>query len=146
MTTNPDQRPPTSIRHDANRRRRDPSPRSKQVLVRLNTHEYDQLATAAAAAELTTTSYVAETALAAARATSNQRHDPYGITRTELAQLQQDLFTTRTTLNQLATHLPNTTVPTRTQEQLHHCTLALTHLDKAIDAIDKHLRQPPETP
>jgi uncharacterized protein (DUF1778 family) len=120
------------------RRSRHPNGRSERVFVRLSPTEYEQLAAAATAAGLTPTSYVAETALAVAQDITNQQHEACGITRNELAQLQQSLFDARTAINQLAS---GGGTPTGASEQLQHCAQALAHLDTVISAIDSCLRQ-----
>jgi hypothetical protein len=92
------------------RSRRYSSPgRDHRTHVRFTAGEYAELADAAARAGLTTTGYVGEAALAAARGvTAAGETDTGGITRAELAALQRDLFAARTALTQAAADLRGT--------------------------------------
>jgi uncharacterized protein (DUF1778 family) len=76
--------------------------RTTQVFVRLSNDEYDDIAAAAARVDLTPSGYVAEAALAAARAVVPAEGQPSeSTTRSELSHLQRELFAARTALTRL---------------------------------------------
>jgi hypothetical protein len=132
------------------RRHRFPG-RTKQVFVRLSKDEYDDISAAAGRIDLTPTGYVAEAALAAARGHTTPvggQVDRTGVTRAELAQLQRELFATRTALNRVGANLnqavaaPTTTgtPPARPSVALTLLLHALQALDTLIAAVDRRLQ------
>lgn len=100
------------------------------------------MAEAAARAGLTPTGYVGEAALAAARGLDQDGHrDVGGITRAELAQLQQDLFAARTALNHAAAGLRQAPAGAPVDEVIASCARSVTALDAVVDRIHLQLRQ-----
>jgi hypothetical protein len=124
--------------------------RTKQVFVRLSTVEYQHIAAAAVRVDLTPTGYVAEAALAAAHATTppGAPLDATGITRTDLARLQRELFATRTAVARIGANLNQAVAALHTlgrpPDRLHpaaaHCQQVLNALDALVAAIDGRLR------
>jgi hypothetical protein len=135
-------------RPGGNRRSPETTPRSKQVFVRLSEGEYGDLAVAAQRAQLTTTSFVAEAALAAARGQAAPSDPAAGITRAELAELQRELFAARAevarvgnNLNQAAKILNSLgRVPTWLDETVAHCDATLAHIDDVTSEVDRQLQ------
>jgi hypothetical protein len=130
------------------RRHRFPG-RTKQVFVRLGKDEYDGIAAAAARVDLTPTGYVAEAALAAAGATTPvDGQDASGITRSELAQLQRQLFATRTALARVGANLNQAVAALNTARQppgslgdaVAQSQHVMDRLDAVIASIDGRLR------
>lgn len=152
MTTtsneNTDQKQPTGNAGHGSRRARDASPRRKQVFVRLSDHEYDDLASAAERAELTTTGFVATAALAAARNQPSPTEPAAGITRTELAKLQHDLFAARAELGKIGSNLNQAVkalhysgqAPTGLDDTVARCHTAMNNLDTLVAEVDRRLR------
>lgn len=153
MTTNhrgtDDRATASSGERGCDRRHRYPG-RNKQVFVRLSSEEHDDLAAAAARAELTTTGYVAEAALAAARGqtTPAGSADGAGVTRAELAQLQRELFAARTALGKVGCNLNQAVTvlnsiggaPTWLDEAVGRCRQAIQNLDTVVTTVDGRLR------
>lgn len=136
-------------RTGTNRRSPKATPRSKQVFVRLSESEHEDLAVAAQRADLTTTTtFVAEAALAAARNLPGPADPAASITRAELAELQHELFATRSevarvgnNLNQAAKLLNSLgRTPTWLDEAVAHCDATLAHIDDVASEIDRQLR------
>jgi uncharacterized protein (DUF1778 family) len=135
-------------RPGGNRRSPETTPRSKQVFVRLSEGEYGDLAVAAQRAQLTTTSFVAEAALAAARGQAAPSDPAASITRAELAELQRELFAARAevarvgnNLNQAAKILNSPgRVPTWLDEAVAHCDATLAHIDDVASEVDRQLQ------
>jgi hypothetical protein len=116
--------------------------RDHGVHPRFTAGEYAELVEAAARAGLTPTGYVGEAALAAARGLDTDGHtDAGGITRAELAQLQRDLFTARTALNQAAAGLRQAPTGAPVDEAIASCTRSVAALDAVFDRIHRQLRQ-----
>lgn len=136
------QQPGADNRPASGRRSPKATPRSKQVFVRLSETEYGDLAAAAQRAQQTTTSFVAETALATAR---GQAAD---VNRAELAELQRELFAARSdvarignNLNQAAKILNRTGgAPAWLDEAVAHCDATLAHIDDVASEVDRQLR------
>jgi hypothetical protein len=130
------------------RRARDTRQRSKQVFVRLNAQEYDDLATAAMRAELTTTGFVAEAALAAARGHATPMDPAAGITRAELKELQRELIAARAELGRIGNNLNQAVrvlnaigrAPTWLDDVVVRCGTALGNLDAVVAEVDGRLR------
>jgi hypothetical protein len=117
--------------------------RDHRVFVRLTAGEYAELAAAAQRAGLTTTGYVGEAALAAARGlTPDGQPDTSAITRPELAQLQRDLFAVRTALNQVAAGLRQPPDSATVGEVAASCARSVAALDAVVDRIHHQLRRP----
>lgn len=143
-----DQQTHTGDEGGASRRTRDAHPRSKRVLVKLNEKEYDDLAAAAERAELTTTGFVATAALAAARSRPSPTEPAAGITRTELAALQRDLFAARAALGKIGSNLnqavkllhTNGRPPTWLDDTVARCHTAMRNLDTLVAEVDRRLR------
>jgi hypothetical protein len=142
MTTSADRtgEQPAGHARGGDRRHRYPG-RNCQVFVRLSDDEYTTLAAAAARVELTTTGYVAEAALAAARdqETPGSPMDQAGIARVELAQLQRELFAARTALGRIGSNL-NQAVTTlhrlgRPPAWLHETVIACRRVVERVDAV-----------
>jgi hypothetical protein len=151
MTTsaNPTGDQPAGRVRGGDRRHRYPG-RKRQVFVRLSDEEYTTLAAAAAKAELTTTGYVAEAALAAAldHPAPGSPLDNTGIARAELAQLQRELFAARTALGRVGSNLNQavTTLhrlgrpPARLHEAVAHCRRVVERVDAVVAQVDGRLR------
>jgi hypothetical protein len=134
--------------HGGDRRHRFPG-RTKQVFVRLSNDEYDDIAAAAARVDLTPTGYVAEAALAAAGATTPvDGQDGSGITRSELAQVQRELFAARTALARVGANLNQAVAalnaagrpPGSLGDAVEQSQRVLDRLDAVIATIDGRLR------
>lgn len=142
------QQPDTGNQPEANRRPPKGARRNRQVFVRLSDGEYGDLAAAAQRAQLTTTSFVAEAALTAARNLPSPADPAAGITRAELAELQRELFETRTALNRVGNNLNQAAkilnklgrAPTWLDEAVAHCDATLAHIDDVASEVDRHLR------
>ncbi len=89
----------------SDRRHQSPA-RRQRVNLRLDDHEHHEVTIAAARAGLTTAGFCATAALAAARESTapGQPISGVGITRTELAALQRDLFAARTAITRTGTN------------------------------------------
>lgn len=110
--------------------------------MRFTAAEYADLAAAAARAGLTTTGYVAEAALAAARGvTPAGEPDTSAITRAELAQLQRDLFAARTAVNQTAADLRGTPAGPARDETVASCARSVAALDAVVARIHRQLQR-----
>jgi hypothetical protein len=131
------------------RRHRYPG-RSRQVFVRLSDDEYTTLSAAAARAELTTTGYVAEAALAAARGhpAPDSPVSGTGVARGELAELQRELFGTRTALGRVGNNLNQAftalhrlgQTPTWLHQTVIACRRAIEQVDAIVARLDGRLR------
>jgi hypothetical protein len=111
----------------------------------LTASEYAELSVAAGRVGLTTTGYVGEAALAAARGlTTDGQPDVSAITRPELAQLQRDLFAVRTALNQAVAGLREACEApggAPVGEVAASCARSAAALDAVVDRIHHRLRQ-----
>ena len=124
--------------------------RNRQVFVRLSDDEYATLSAAAARAELTTTGYVAEAALAAARdhAAPGSPVGETGIARAELAQLQRELFATRTALGRVGSNLNQAVTalhrlgrpPAWLRQSATACRRVIERVDAVVARLDGRLR------
>lgn len=124
--------------------------RTRQVFVRLSTVEYEQIAAAAARADLTPTGYVAEAALAAAHATAppGGSLSAIGVSRADLARLQRELFATRTAVALIGTNLNQAVAalhtvgrpPANLAQAADRCQQVLAALDALVAGIDRRLR------
>ena len=111
--------------------------------MRFTADEYTELADAAARAGLTTTGYVGEAALAAARGvTAEGETDTGRITRAELAALQRELFATRTALTQAAADLRGTPARPGVDEAVAACAASVAALDGVVARIHLQLQRP----
>jgi hypothetical protein len=130
--------PPVPARRDRGGDRRHHYPaRSRHVFVRLSDEEYDDLSAAAARVDLTTTGYVAEAALAAARATTPAEGQPYeSTTRAELAHLQRQLLAARTALTRLLDDLDQAFDGPHTTARTHPLDGSLARLRRVLDQVD----------
>jgi hypothetical protein len=118
--------------------------------VRLSDDEYTTLSIAAARAELTTTGYVAEAALAAARdhAVPGSPVSGTGLARGELAQLQRELFATRTALGRVGNNLNQAVAalhrhggpPAWLHETVIACRRVIERVDAVVARLDGRLR------
>jgi hypothetical protein len=110
--------------------------------VRFSAEEYAELADAAARAGLTTTGYVGEAALAAARGvTVTGEADTGPITRAELAALQRDLFSARTALTQAAADLRGTPAGPGVDDVVASCAASVAALDAVVARIHRQLQR-----
>lgn len=142
------QQPDTDNQPEANRRSPHSTRRNRQVFVRLSNGEYGDLAAAAQRAQLTTTSFVAEAALTAARNLPSPADPAAGITRAELAELQRELFAARSEVARVGNNLNQATkvlnkhgqAPTWLDETVAHCDATLAHIDDVTSEVDRQLR------
>jgi hypothetical protein len=126
------------------RRHRYPG-RPERLTPRLSAEEMQELKTAAAAAAMTPTGYLAEAALAYARRTRPARLEPL---REQVRLLQLDLFQLRTTTGRLGVSLDEVlaafvttgTVPPALADLIQSYALHLNSLDELIDRVDEKLR------
>jgi len=110
--------------------------------VRFTADEYAELAAAAGRAGLTTTGYVGEAALAAARGvTTGGEPDSSGITRAELAQLQRELFAARTAVTQTAADLRGTPGGPGVDDAVASCARSVAALDAVVARIHRQLQR-----
>jgi hypothetical protein len=101
--------------------------------VRFTADEYAELAAAATRTGLTTTGYVGEAALAAARGVNATGEvDTGAITRAELAALQRDLFAARTAVNQAAAELRGTPAGSGGEDAIGACGRSVAALDAVV--------------
>jgi hypothetical protein len=133
----------------SDRRHRFPG-RLHRINLRLDDDEHRDLVAAAGRAGLTVTGFCADAALAAARGTTAPGSfiAGTGITRTELAGLQRDLFAARTAavragtnLNQAVAALNATgEAPLWLNHAVARCSRTLARLDDVSARIDRRLR------
>jgi len=145
----PDSRQPAADNGPGTSRRTpNATPRNRQVFVRLSDGEYGDLAAAAHRAQLTTTSFVAEAALTAARNLPSPADPAAGISRAELAELQRELFAARAEIGRVGNNLNQAAkilnklgrAPTWLDETVAHCDATLAHIDDVASEIDRQLR------
>ena len=100
------------------------------------------MAAPATRAGLTTTGYVGEAALAAARGiTATGEVDAGAITRAELAALQRDLFAARTAVNQAAAELRGTPAGSGGEDAVGACARSVAALDAVVARIHRQLQR-----
>lgn len=143
QATGPDNR--YGGRHVTRRRAPAEAARTRQVFVRLSAQEHADLTAAARRSGLTTTSFVAEAALATARGRQPPDAPVAGFTRAELAALQRTLFALRTGVGRIETALRQAAgafdqAPPWLAEASTACQTLLTQLDDRIAAVDERLR------
>lgn len=113
--------------------------------VRLGEDEHDDLVAAARLAGLTTTGYVAQAAVAAARGAAAELGEPVveGVSRAELAQVQRELFAARTAVNRLSADLDQTVADggPATDGVIGLCVRSVQRLDDAAVVLDRLLRR-----
>lgn len=144
-TTNPI----APTRRGADRRHQFPG-RQHRINLRFDTDEHRDITAAATRAGLTPGGFCANTALAVARgtATPGALITGTGLTRSELTQLQRELFAARTAVIRTGTNLNQATAALHATGQppiwLHHavtrCERSLHRLDAVIADIDRRLR------
>lgn len=139
---------PRRRRQGADRRHRSPS-RERRVNLRLDPQEHQDITAAAARHGLTPAGFCATAALDTARGT-NATSGPVsgaGVTRHELAELQRELFATRTAVARVGTNLNQAVAalnsagqpPAWLQHAIDRCQHALERIDVAASAIHRRL-------
>jgi hypothetical protein len=138
-----------AVLRGADRRHRFPG-RLHRINLRLDDDEHRDLVMAAGRAGLTVTGFCTVAAIAAARGTASPASliDGTGITHSELAALQRDLFAARTAVVRTGTNLNQAVAALNATGQppiwLDHavarCDRALHRLDAVIAGIDRRLR------
>jgi len=131
--------------------RRHKSPgREHRVNLRFDAAERQDVTIAAARAGLTATGFCANAAVAAARGTAAPGGLVAGtaVTRTELAELQRELFAARTAVVRTGTNLNQATAalnatgeaPVWLGHAVQRCTRSLDQLDAVVGEIHRRLR------
>ncbi|MDG4833053.1 hypothetical protein O7627_27650 [Solwaraspora sp. WMMD1047] len=138
---------PERARRGSDRQHQFPG-RQQRINLRLDHDEHQSVVQAAARAGRTPAGFSADAALAAARGTTAPGAPIAGITRTELAELQRELFAARTALVRIGTNLNQAVAtlnatgeaPVWLGHAVTRCDRTRAHLDTLIADIHRRLR------